>query len=293
MPLVSRLAVSGVAALGVILPTVARAAPQTTKQACVAASTDGQALRDSGKLRDAREKLLACSRDQCPAIVRKYCSEWLADVEKRIPSVVFRVQAADAGDGADVTDATVTVDGGTPHPIDGAAMPVDPGEHAVRFDHPGDPPVEMRVVVAEGEKNRIVTARFAPKAAPSPTPETPPEPEPVKTGVPALAIVLGSVGVLGGAGFAFFGISAKNDLDHLRQTCAPYCSSSDLDAARQKALFADLSLGLGVVALGAATWVFLASRHHDADAPVPTERGAALEVQPTRGGAIAGVSGRF
>jgi hypothetical protein len=288
-----RLSLAGVAALGVGLPTVARAAPQTTKQACVAASTDGQALRDAGKLRAAREKLLACARDQCPSIVRKYCSEWLADVEKRIPSVVFRVQAAEGGDGADVTDATVTVDDGTPHPIDGSAMPVDPGEHVVRFEHPGDPPVEMHVVVAEGEKSRIVTARFAPKATAQPIPDTPPEPEPAKTGIPPLAIVLGGLGVVGGAGFAYFGITAKSDLDHLRQTCAPFCPSSDLDAVRQKALFADLSLGVGVVALGAATWVFLASRHHDAGAPASTDHAASLDVQPTRGGAIAGVSGHF
>jgi hypothetical protein len=291
-----RLAVASVAVLGVALPAAARGAPpNTTKQACVAASTDGQALRDAGKLREAREKLVACARDECPAIVRKYCSEWLADVEKRLPSVVFRVQAAEGSSGADVTDATVTVDAGTPHPVDGSATPVDPGEHVVRFEHPGDPPVEMHVVVSEGEKSRIVTGRFAPKAAPPPE-ETRPEPErpePVKAGISPLAIALAGVAVVGGAGFAYFGITAKNDLDHLRQTCAPYCRSSDLDAVRQKALFADLSLGVGVVALGAATWVFLASSHRDAEPPAATERGASLDVQPIRGGAFAGVSGRF
>jgi hypothetical protein len=292
---VPRLAVACVAALGVALPAAGRAAPPSTKQACVAASTDGQALRDAGKLREAREKLVACARDQCPPIVRKYCSEWLADVEKRLPSVVFRAQAADGSGGADVTGATVAVDDGTAHPVDGSATPVDPGEHVVRFEHPGDPPVEMHVVVSEGEKSRIVTGRFAPKAAavPPPPEEAAPGPEPPKAGIPPLAIALAGVAVVGGVGFAYFGITAQNDLDHLRQTCAPYCRSSDLDAVRQKALFADLALGVGVVALGAATWVFLAGTHRDAEPPTSTERGASLDMQPIRGGALAGVTGRF
>ncbi len=255
-----------------------------TKQACVAASTDGQALRDSGKLREAREKLVACARDECPVIVRRFCAELLAQVENRIPSVVFRVQEAD---GTDATDAQVTLDNAAPHSVDGSATRIDPGEHVVRFEHPGEDPVEMHVVIAESEKGRIVTAHFAPKATEAPV-ETPPPP-PEKKAVPVAAIALAGVGVLGAAGFAYFGITAKNDLDNLRSTCAPNCSSSDLDAVKQKALFADISLGVGVVALGAAAWVFF-SQAASTSAPAPA---AAIDVRPTLGGAVAQFAGRF
>jgi hypothetical protein len=255
------------------------------KQACVQASTDGQSLRDTGKLREAREKLVACAREECPVIVRKYCGEWLADVESRIPSLVFRVQTAD---GSDVTDARFSVDDRAPHPVDGSATQLDPGEHRVRFEHPGDPPVEMHVVVAESEKGRIVTARFAAKEGP-PTAETPAAaPSPQSKGISPLAIVLAGVGVLGGASFAYFGITAKSDLDNLRNTCAPGCAQSDLDAVKQKALIADISLGVGVVALGAAAWVFFAN-----SSPAPAPAAALLDVRPTPGGAVARVGGRF
>jgi hypothetical protein len=69
--------------------------------------------------------------------------------------------------------------------------------------------------------------------------------------------VLGGVGVVGIGAFAYLGLTAKGDLDHLRQTCAPFCSSSDLDSARHEALGADIALGVGVVSLAAAAYVLL------------------------------------
>jgi hypothetical protein len=293
MPLIRPLHASFGACIAAILigPPPARAdGSQADKQACVSASTDGQALRDNGKLREAREKLVMCARDECPVIVRKYCAEWLAGVESRIPSVVFRAQTPD---GADVTDARVTVDAGSPHAVDGSATQLDPGEHRVRFEHPGDPPVEMRIVVAESEKGRIVAARFAPKAeaptaeAPEPV-ETRPAPPPESKGIPPLAIALAGVGVLGGVGFAIFGITAKSNLDQLRQTCAPTCAPSDLDGVKQKAAIADVSLGVGLVALGAAAWVFFSS---GSSSPPPAS--AVLDVRPTPGGAVARFGTQF
>jgi hypothetical protein len=281
-PVRASIALCLVGLLGAPSSASAEGAQSDTKQACVAASTDGQSLRDSGKLREAREKLVTCARDECPVIVRKYCAEWLAEVESRIPSVVFRVQTPD---GADVTDANVTVDERPRRPVDGSATQLDPGEHRVRFEHPGDPPVEMHVVVAESEKGRIVTAHFAPKAGPAPA-ETPAAPVESR-GIPPLAIALAGLGVLGGAGFAYFGITAKSDLDNLRQSCAPGCASSDLDAVKQKAAFADVSLGVGVLALGAAAWVFFAN-----SGPAPAQA-ALLDVRPTPGGAVAHVGTRF
>jgi hypothetical protein len=277
-------AATGLALLTCSLPARADGTTSDVKQACVASSTDGQALRDSGKLTEAREKLVACARDECPVIVRKYCAEWLAQVEDRIPSVVFRAQTADGGD---VTDATVTVDGGAAHAVDGTATRLDPGEHSVRFEHRGDPAVEMHVVVAETEKGRIVSARFAAKAvAPEPSPESSAPPASGGGGVSPVAIALAGVGVLGLGSFAYFGLTASSDLNNLRQTCAPTCASSDLDAVKQKALFADISLGVGVAALGAAAVVFFTSRSEPSAA-------ALLDVRPTPGGAVARVGGRF
>ena len=48
---------------------------EDTKRVCIAASTLGQTLRDEGKLVDAREQLLRCSREDCPGVVKAYCAE--------------------------------------------------------------------------------------------------------------------------------------------------------------------------------------------------------------------------
>jgi hypothetical protein len=256
------------------------------KQACVEASTEGQALRDASKLQDARARFVSCARDACPSIVRKYCAEWLTDIERRLSSAVFRVQSAD---GADVLGAHLFIDGQPqPHGLDGSALPLDPGEHAVRVERDGGEPLEQRIIILEGEKGRVVTLRLA---APAPTAPLPPSTE---TRPPAshpltvspLTLVLGGVGILGVASFTYFGLTAQGDLNHLRQTCAPRCASSDLDSVKREALVADISLGVGIVAVGVAVYTLFA--HH-----APPAATAQIGFAPAPGGGIAQVSAQF
>ena len=189
-----------------------------------------------------------------------------------------------------MTDARVRIDGAPPQPVDGSSVSLDPGEHTVRFEHADDPPTEVRVVVSDGEKGRVVTGHFVAK----PTPRIVEEQRPVvappraeSSGPSPLAIGLAGVGVLGLGGFAYFGLTAKSDLDGYRQNCAPRCTTNDVDAVKQNALIADVSLGVGVVAIGAAVWAFLASGSQASTAP------ASVEVSPTAGGAFARVRGSF
>jgi hypothetical protein len=267
--------------------TVSAPAFADVKQACVEASTEGQALRDATKLQEARTRFVSCARDACPSIVRKYCAEWLTDIERRLSSVVFRVQSAD---GADVLGARLFIDGQPqPHGLDGSALPLDPGEHAVRIERDAGDPLEQRIMILEGEKGRVVTVRLAPPAltAPTPPPATdapPPASHPLT--VSPLTLVLGGVGILGVASFTYFGLTAQGDLNHLRQTCAPRCASSDLDSVKREALAADISLGVGVVAVGVAIYTLFA--HHAP--PAATNQ---VGLTPTPGGAIAELGGRF
>jgi hypothetical protein len=75
----------------------------------------------------------------------------------------------------------------------------------------------------------------------------------------------------------------------LRHTCAPYCASSDLDSAKREALVADVSLGVGVVSLGAAAYFLLARPSTAAEGDAKT----GIVILPTRGGGVAGVHGAF
>jgi hypothetical protein len=267
-----------------LVPVAAHA--DDAKRRCVAASTEGQALRDGTKLTQARDRFLACARDECPAVVRKYCAEWLGDVEKKLPTVVLRVQTAD---GADARGARVTVDGKSVA-LDGSAIPIDPGDHAVHAEVEGAPAIDQQVLVAEGEKDRLVTLRFAaPAVASTPAPpSTPPAPvEHAERPFPVVPVVLAGVGVAAMATSVVFWRAASSDVDDLRARCAPRCDSSDVDSAKGKALVSNVAFGVGVVAFGLAAYTFLTR------GPAEPTPAASIDVRPTVGGAVAQVGARF
>jgi hypothetical protein len=288
-----RAAVVVAAALG--LSSVASADDE--KAACVRASEQGQRLRDEGKLTKARDAFITCARSVCPAVVKKDCDGWLSDIEQSIPSVV--VSAQDPG-GGDVTAARVLVDGQLlAEKLDGRPLMVDPGEHTFRYEYPGAPPVEEKVVILTGQHNRVLKVKFGgPSSAVTPPPPsataTAPPPPPVETSRPAppAVFVLGGVGLAALASFAYFGASGRSDISDLRSTCAPYCAQDQLDSAKKKLLVADISLGVGVVALGAAVVLFVTRP----TVQVPStgrEAGFRLDVRPAPGGGVAELRGSF
>jgi len=256
-----------------------------TKKACVQASTEGQSLRDAAKLIEARDAFVTCAKDECPAIVRKACAEWLADVDRRIPTVVLRAAAAS---GEDLAGARFSVDGAAQSAATGSAISVDPGEHVVHMDGPNGESVDEHVVVMEGQKERIVTLHV-PAPAPAATEPTPPE-SPASGGPsPTVATwIFGGIGVVGLGAFAGLAVSARSSFDNLQKTCAPTCASSDVDSVKRQALIADVSLGVGVVALGIAAYTFFS--HREAPAAVTTSR---LGVRPRADGAIVELGGAF
>src|SRR4051812_21030739 len=74
----------------------------------VGAFEQGQKLRDEGKLRAAREALVICQRDVCPAPVRKDCVDLGAEVQRLSPTMLLTLHD---DRGQDVIDARVTIDG--------------------------------------------------------------------------------------------------------------------------------------------------------------------------------------
>ena len=241
-------------------PTLAFAADakeaKAAKLACVTASDKAQSLRTDGKLVDAREQLLICAREICPGPVRKDCTRRLGELEDALPSIV--IAGKDSG-GKDVIDVRVTIDGVVVlEKLDGKALSVDPGAHAFKFEHGKEPPVVEQVLVHEGVKNRMLTVTF-PVTAP------PPRPEDRKPTVPLATWILGGVGVVGLGSFAFFGLGARSRAEELRTTCAPTCAGSDVDSLKTRMRVADISLGVGVLALGGATVFFMLARRGNDD----------------------------
>ena len=246
---------------------------------CPSSSEEGQRLRDKNKYSDARAMFRACSQPTCPAIVRKDCSKWLNELDETQPSIVIAAQDAA---GADLASVKVLVDDHqVASKVDGSAITVDPGEHTLRVEAQGHAPVTQRLILRVSERNRLVRVTFqdgpkpaSPVGPPSPTTDVPARTtESSSSGTPVLAIVLTGVGVVALGSFGYFGLTSKSDLSKLRSDCAPFCDQSQLDDVKSRMLIADVSLGVGIVALGVAAVLFVT--HGGGKPPATTAMAAA------------------
>jgi hypothetical protein len=217
------------------------AARADEKQVCVAASERGQQLRSAGKLSEAREQLMVCSRAECPRLIQQDCTQWMSEVLGTLPSVV---PGAKDKKGRDVVDVRVSVDGKiAAETLDGKAIVLDPGVHTFRFETKGAPAVEEQVVVKPGEKNRIVTVTFAVGEESSPGPSAP-----VVAGSsspPYAAYVLGGLGLVALGAALVVDLGASSDARNLRDTCAPSCAKGDVDDVQSRYTIAGVTAGIG------------------------------------------------
>ena len=252
-----------------------RAARADDKQVCLSTYVRAQELRKDERLRAAREAMLACAQTACPPAIAQDCGRWLTEVEGSIPTVVLSL--VDRA-GQDRSDVRVRLDGAPlVERLDGKALEVDPGEHVFRFETSGEAPIEQRVVVRQGERDRPIRvelprASAAPALAPSSAAARP---------IPLATWVVGGVGVAALGVSAAFGASAlwgSPGWTGLR-SCKPTCNPADVDAVDRKLRIADVALGVGVVALGAAA-VFYVTR--PSEGPPQT-----VALAPLPGGALA------
>jgi hypothetical protein len=264
----------------------AHAQGPVTPQQCSAAYDQAQVLRRDRKLRAAHEQLVLCSQSKCPGVITADCGPWLREVESGLPSVVF--VARDAA-GNDVPALKVSMDGALlTSRLSGDPLDVDPGEHTFTLEPEHGSAVTLKLLINMGEKNRLVQVaiREAAPAAAEPTEGAP------KRGSLVPGIVVGVVGVAGlGASLGLY-LSAKSGIDGLRSTCAPNCSSGDVDPLRTRGLVSDVVFGVGVAALGAAGLMILL-RPSDKSAPPGAAAGLLPILAPTAGGGMAGLGGRF
>ena len=98
--------------------------------------------------------------------------------------------------------------------------------------------------------------------------------------------------------FTLFGIQGKNDVDDL-QKCKPRCAESDVDKARTKLIIADISLGVGIVALAVSAYMIITRPKVSDHVDVKTSSRAAdkptfhFDIGPTTGGGAAALGGTF
>ena len=220
--------------------TSARAGEPDRVAACADAAERGQELRAAGKLVEARPLFVSCAQRECPVAVRDSCTEWLAEVDRRTPSIV--VSAKDESS-RDVTGVVVTLDGvKLPATVTSTAYAVDPGPHRVRAEAPGRAPASEDVDHREGEPLRVLSL-----VLPAATSDAAPaKATPAARTFPVVPVVLGATSVLALGAFAFFGTTGASDYRRLERECAPDCPSDRTDGVRTKLFVADVALVVAI-----------------------------------------------
>jgi hypothetical protein len=254
-------------------PALALAQQVTTEQ-CMSSYTSGQRLRAAGQLSKARDELLVCASDSCPTALRSDCSQWVADVQKLIPSVVLGAQDES---GHDVLDVDVYLDSdATPRHLDGRAIDLDPGPHVFRFQGPGKKPVEMTVLVREGEKARPIVATMH---VSKPEDIEAAAPGPSHAPVPTATWILGGVAIasFGACAYFFFSGLPVWNRDHEGGG-----SSSDQDFVNTRWHLTDVTAGLGLASAAVAAYFYFSRPTLSVTAaPAATAGGGSLLLRGT------------
>jgi hypothetical protein len=259
---------SASAALAVAILTNSPYARATDKEACVAAAEAAQRLKKASKLLAAREQLLVCANRECPSIVSNDCTTWLGEVARSMASVT--VNARD-GQGRPVYNVRVLIDGAPFAPeASGTPLDVDPGAHVFRCERGADA-VDVGVTLTEGERAHPIMCEM-PSIVEASVPEhnalpawtPPPAPAAGESGIPWSSWVLGGVGVLSIGSAALFGglELSQQSADGQPGGCKPRCNNSEIQSIQTKIDVAYVSIGVAVVALGAAVAIALLRPSH-------------------------------
>jgi hypothetical protein len=296
------------------------AAPPSTKAngPCANAAQEAREHVAAGRLRRARGAFIECAKTSCGSLLQQ-CRSGLQQLDSDTPSVV--PVATDAS-GAQRLDVRVSMDGELlTSQIDGRSVDVDPGMHEFSFRTDQGDVHSEKILILQGQRNRVISVALkradapsihgnASDAAPSapseaslrPAAERKTSPVPAEsrrepaasesTDPPRASPVLAYI--VGGAGLAAVGSSlllahwGRED-NILLDRCAPNCSQESVDHVRSMYIAADVTLGAGVLALGAATWLYLSRPE------VEDEKAAAyhFDVQATAAGAYATVRRAF
>jgi hypothetical protein len=293
--------------------------PKSSANLCVRSEGRARERWQSGYLREALDLFQACTPASCGERARR-CRAAVARLEQDLPTVIPVVLDAS---GAPLVDVQVTLDGQPfTSRIDGRGLAVNPGVHEFSFSTSGEVFHSEKLLIVEGQRNRLLSVRWAGDAVSASAGSPPSEPAPVGA-VPTLAeprsLAPSSVMppvtdlsvptaedppshslsaltyVVAGTGLAAIGTSlllvywGSHDNEKLNR-CAPDCNPDSVRHIRRMYIASDITMGAGVAALGVATWLLVSDLTTDHAAPASAY---SLDVKPLRSGAFAAFEGAF
>jgi hypothetical protein len=178
----------------------------------------------------------------------------------------------------------------------GAAIPVDPGVHTIEASAPGKSGWRTTVMIEpRGDRKSVLVPLLGDEPgerSPSLIAGAAPSGEPSSRGGVrrAIGFVVGGIGVVALGSFAYFAASGSSEYRDLQRSCGPRCDSQEVDPVRAKLLAADISLAVGVAALGSAAFlIFWRGSAPSSSAAQPLR----LAAQPAAHGAVGSIVGRF
>jgi len=281
-----------------------RATATGSKAQCVAAYEDGQRLQLVHDWAKASDRFAFCAEATCPAAVQHECRTLLDSVRAALPAVVLRILDET---GAERRDVRIVIDEVVVQPFTGEPLRLNPGEHRFRIEAEGYTSVTREVSLTDAD-TASVEIRLSPACGAADDPHSwqvePGQPLPKPIGRPlagcddsvaaekpelsraapviepatnpkrglrtALLLSSSAVGVLGGIGFAYFGLNARrgeHDLGH----CSPNCTEQAVNDVRRDYLLANVALGVGFAALVGTAVGLIAGN----PAPTSTQRASA------------------
>lgn len=221
-----------------------------SKQQCLDAHVQSQEAKLNKKLRIARKHLEVCSNPICPLLVRKDCTPWLTEVQGQIAKLQLQVSAS----GLSAQEIRATLDGES-IPVR-EVIEIDPGEHSLQVQAPGFVHHAAKVKVEPGQRYELdvvlqpdSTAKRSGKAHAAP-------------------LIFGGIGVVGLGAFTYFGLKGWSGEDELKR-CKPLCDPVRVDEVSRTYILADVGLGVGVITLGAAAYLWLRKPTEPAVSVVP------------------------
>jgi hypothetical protein len=140
-----------------------------SRQICADAYAATQERQNAGHFLEAREQARLCSQPTCKDFIVKSCVDWLADAQRRIPTIVLEAQTSNGDVLLDVRVSTETKL--LAARLDGQSVELDPGAYNFVFtwsDHGAEKVVRVPAIVAESQKGQIVKATFQVPPTPAP-----------------------------------------------------------------------------------------------------------------------------
>ncbi len=258
---------------------VAKESEEDIGLACLKSHERSQQLDFAGDLLQAREALRDCSKPACPDLVRADCLEWLVNLQRKVPSLVFSTRSSRGPE----PGARVYLDGQlVPDAATGNAIEINPGPHDIRFELEGFAPQSQRVILPIGEKRRVIEAVFVsnepepPKPAPRTSPTTTSK---TSRPVPVATYVFGGIALAAAGAGTYLGLTTLDEFDEAQNSCGPDCSEQRVDEIRRRGLLSDVFFGVGLVSAGLSAYFYFTRPARSEQAEPPAAARTPIDVR--------------